>query len=95
MFPGFVNIYRDENEFIHLFFFSGIDDSGNDIYRNIDLSRIELGKQEIKDIINNAQLSQKTARIDLYPVGEARTCPSQRIDLCEDCYQEFINFLET
>lgn len=41
MFPGFVNIYRDENEFIHLFFFSGIDDSGNDIYRNIDLSRIE------------------------------------------------------
>lgn len=41
MFPGFVNIYRDENEFIHLFFFSGIDDFGNDIYRNIDLSRIE------------------------------------------------------
>ena len=38
MFPGFVNIYRDENEFIHLFFFSGIDDSGNDIYRNIDLA---------------------------------------------------------
>ena len=51
--------------------------------------------KEIKDIINNAQLSQKTARIDLYPVGEARTYPSQRIDLCEDCYQEFINFLET
>ena len=50
--------------------------------------------KEIKNIINNAQLSQKTARIDLYPVGEARTCPTQRIDLCEDCYQEFINFLE-
>jgi hypothetical protein len=46
------------------------------------------------DAINNAQLSQKTARIDLYPVGVARTCPSQRIDLCEDCFQEFINFLE-
>lgn len=41
MFPGFVNIYRDENEFIHLFFFGGIDDAGNDIYKNIDLSRIE------------------------------------------------------
>lgn len=51
--------------------------------------------KEIKNIINNAQLSQKTARIDLYPVGEARTCPNQRIDLCEECYQEFINFLET
>ena len=50
--------------------------------------------KEIEGIINNAQLSQKTARIDLYPIGEARTCPSQRIDLCEDCYQEFVNFLE-
>ena len=50
--------------------------------------------KEIKDIINNVQLSEKTARIDLYGIGERRTCPSQRIDLCEDCYQEFINFLE-
>lgn len=50
--------------------------------------------KEIKGIINNAQLSQKTARIDLYSLGESRTCPSQRIDLCEECYQKFINFLE-
>ena len=44
--------------------------------------------------INNAQISQSSARIDLYGIGERRTCPSQRIDLCEDCYQQFINFLE-
>lgn len=44
--------------------------------------------------INNAQVSEASARIDLYPIGCNRTCPSQRIDLCEDCYQEFINFLE-
>lgn len=50
--------------------------------------------KEIKGVINNAQLSQLTARIDLYPIKQNRTCPSQRIDLCEDCYQEFINFLE-
>lgn len=44
--------------------------------------------------INNAQISEVSARIDLYAIGQRRTCPSQRIDLCEDCYQEFINFLE-
>ena len=44
--------------------------------------------------INNAQVSAASARIDLYPIGCNRTCPSQRIDLCEDCYQEFIGFLE-
>ena len=44
--------------------------------------------------INNAQVSETSARIDLYPIGCNRTCPSQRIDLCEDCNQEFINFLE-
>lgn len=46
------------------------------------------------EVINNKQLSDKSARIDLYEIGRQRTCPSQRIDLCEDCYQEFINFLE-
>ena len=45
--------------------------------------------------INNAQIRETSARIDLYPIGQPRTYPSQRIDLCEDCYQEFINFLET
>lgn len=46
------------------------------------------------EVINNKQLSDKSARIDLYEIGRQRTCPSQRIDLCEDCYQKFINFLE-
>ena len=46
------------------------------------------------EVINNKQLSDKSARIDLYEIGQQRTCPSQRIDLCEDCYQKFINFLE-
>lgn len=46
------------------------------------------------EVINNKQLSDKSARIDLYEIGRQRTCPSQRIDLCEDCYQQFINFLE-
>lgn len=44
---------------------------------------------------NNAQISKTSARIDLYPIGQLRTYPSQRIDLCEECYEQFVNFLET
>ena len=44
--------------------------------------------------INNSQISKTSARIDLYPIGQNRTYPSQRIDLCEDCYELFINFME-
>ena len=46
------------------------------------------------EAINNSQLSEQSARLDLYSIGHSRTCPSQRIDLCENCYQECINFLE-
>ena len=45
--------------------------------------------------INNAQISKTSAKIDLYPIGQPRTYPSQRIDLCEDCFNDFITFLET
>ena len=45
-------------------------------------------------VISNAQLSEESARIDLFAIGQRRTCPTQRIDLCEECYQQFINFLE-
>lgn len=48
----------------------------------------------VSDLLFIAQIRETSARIDLYPIGQPRTYPSQRIDLCEDCYQEFINFLE-
>ena len=32
MFPGFVNAYRDKNNHVHLYFFPGIDEHGNNIY---------------------------------------------------------------
>ena len=35
-----------------------------------------------------------SARIDFWGVGVPRSYCGQRIDLCEECYQEFINFLE-
>lgn len=44
--------------------------------------------------INNVQVSQISARIDLYPIGQPRTYPSQRIDLCEGCFAEFVNWID-
>lgn len=44
---------------------------------------------------NHIQISEMSARIDLYAIGQRRTCPSQRIDLCEDCFEKFVGFLET
>lgn len=35
------------------------------------------------------------AKIDLWGVGQHRTDCPQRIDLCERCYDEFVNFLES
>lgn len=44
---------------------------------------------------NNIQISENSARLDLYAIGQRRTSPSQRIDLCEECYNAFIQYLET
>lgn len=40
MFPGFVYMYRDKEDFIHLYFFNGIDDNDKPIYKDIDFSDI-------------------------------------------------------
>ena len=38
MIPGFASNYIDKNNYRHLYFFRGIDDNGDPIYNNIDLS---------------------------------------------------------
>ena len=38
MIPGFVVSYKDNEEYVHLYFFPGIDDEGYPIYNPIDLS---------------------------------------------------------
>lgn len=35
-----------------------------------------------------------SAKILLNAPGEYRGCGGQRIDLCEDCYSQFVKFLE-
>ena len=42
MIPGFVTIYIDKDNYKHLYFYPGIDDEGNSIYHNIDLSDYKL-----------------------------------------------------
>ena len=37
MIPGFATIYTDKEKLKHLYFYPGIDDNGEPIYRNIDL----------------------------------------------------------
>ena len=40
MIPGFVTIYKDNNGYVHLYFYQGIDDDETPIYRDIDMSNI-------------------------------------------------------
>ncbi len=40
-------------------------------------------------------ISGKSAQIKLWSPGEYRAGGGQRIDLCVDCYERFVNFLET
>lgn len=54
-----------------------------------------------KDIINpmgcycpTYALKNYSARITLWGVGENRASAGQRIDLCEECYIDFLEFLE-
>lgn len=35
------------------------------------------------------------AKIDLWGVGQHRTEAPQKIDLCESCFEKFVNFLES
>ena len=39
-------------------------------------------------------LKDYSAKIDFFSIGEPRSGPGQRIDLCEDCCADFIKFLE-
>ena len=45
MFPGFVSLYKDDKNRVHVYFFRGIGDNNKPIYRTLDLSHI---KEEYK-----------------------------------------------
>lgn len=43
---------------------------------------------------NNSAITENSALINIFGVGVKRTFAPQRIDLCLDCYQRFINWIE-
>jgi len=42
MIPGFVTIYTDKDNYKHLYFYPGVDDNDEPIYRNIELPNCQL-----------------------------------------------------
>lgn len=44
---------------------------------------------------NNMAISENSALIQLFGVGECRTAKPQRIDLCPECCEKFVNWLES
>jgi hypothetical protein len=43
---------------------------------------------------NNFAITENSALINVFGVGTKRTEIPQRIDLCFECYQKFINWLD-
>ena len=39
-------------------------------------------------------IKNASAKIQLWAVGEHRSSGGQRIDLCPECYEKFVTFLE-
>lgn len=48
LFPGFVTTYRDNNNYIHLYFYPGIDNFNKYYYNELDLSDCKIKYKEIK-----------------------------------------------
>jgi len=47
MFPGYVTIFKDEDNFIHLYFYPGLDEKNNYYYKDLDLSNCKVQYSEI------------------------------------------------
>lgn len=51
MIEGFVTTYKDEDDYVHLYFYHGIDDKHNIIYNDIDLTDcgVEYKERKLSD----------------------------------------------
>lgn len=50
---------------------------------------------EIQELHTKNDIIISFAKIDLWGVGQHRTEAPQKIDLCESCFEKFVNFLES
>ena len=57
--------------------------------RKIEVTCDRCGKE-----ISAYDIKISSARIDIWAPGVARSWSADRLDLCEECYQKFVNFLE-
>lgn len=48
IFPGFVTLYKDSKNLVHLYFYPGIDNFNQYYYNKLDLSESHIQYQEIK-----------------------------------------------
>lgn len=64
MFPGFATIYKDDDSYVHLYFFNGIDDDFTKIYRDLDLSDLltEYNETHINDFATEYVFTNKTIK---------------------------------
>lgn len=56
--------------------------------------RVQMTCDRCGQEINGYDIKISSARIDLWAVGTPRSYGGQRIDLCVNCYHDFVNFLE-
>lgn len=47
MFPGYVTMFKDKDNFIHLYFYPGLDNFNNFYYRDLDLTNCQVNYNEI------------------------------------------------
>lgn len=55
MFPGYVTLYKDNADRVHLYFYPGIDDEGNTIYKDLDMSKANLSYEKIENTDNSKE----------------------------------------
>ena len=66
MFPGYIYMYKDIDKYVHLFFFKGIDNNMNAIYKDIDLQNIKFNYST--NIINNYAIDYKFENKDIIKI---------------------------
>ena len=63
MFPGYATVFKDSLDFIHLYFFPGIDDDGNLFYRDLDLSNCTVKYEKISHEDNSKEYIFEKSKI--------------------------------
>lgn len=53
MIPGFISVYKDNNQYIHLFFYPGLLDDYTSEYKSLDLSKCPFDFEINRNLVDN------------------------------------------